>query len=105
MDVATTDGGCSALQTALSNSTLEAEVAACHLADDEAFQLALDLYDRLLPKGYQQIVHEDNQAMIQITHIGINKAMRWLSRNHGLAIRHLYDHLGNETAKDDTELV
>ena len=43
--------------------------------------------------------------MIQIAHTGINKTMRWLSRNHGLAIRHLYDHLGNEETKDDTELV
>ena len=43
--------------------------------------------------------------MIQIAHIGINKTMRWLSRNHGLAIRHLYDHLGNEEIKDKAELV
>ena len=97
--------GASARQTALSNSTPEAEFAACHLAHKKAFLPALDLYDRLLPKGYHKIVHEDNQAMIQIAHTGINKTMRWLSRNHGLAIRHLYDHLGNEATKDDTELV
>ena len=43
--------------------------------------------------------------MIQIAHTGINKTMRWLSRNHGLAIRYLYEHLGNEETKDNTELV
>ena len=59
----------------------------------------------LCRKGYHEVVHEDNQAMIQIPHTGINKTMRWLSRNHGLAIRHLYNHLGNEETKDDTELV
>ena len=31
--------------------------------------------------------------------------MRWLSRNHGLAIRYLYDHLGNEETKDGTQLM
>ena len=31
--------------------------------------------------------------------------MRWLSRNHGLAIRYLYEHLGNEETKEKTELV
>jgi len=97
--------GCSARQSALSNSTPEAEFAACHLAHKKAFMPALDLYDQLLPKGYHKVVHEDNQAMIQIAHTGINKTMRWLSRNHGLAIRHLYDHLGNEETKDDTQLV
>ena len=97
--------GCSARQTALSNSTPEAEFAACHLAHKKAFLPSLDLYDQLLPKGYHKVVHEDNQAMIQIAHTGINKTMRWLSRNHGLAIRHLYDHLGNEETKDDTQLV
>ena len=43
--------------------------------------------------------------MIQIAHTGINKTMRWPSRNHGLAIRYLYDHLGNEETKDKAELV
>ena len=50
-------------------------------------------------------MHEDNQAMIQIVHTGINKTMRWLSRNHGLATRYQYDHVGNEETKDDTQLM
>ena len=49
-----------------SNSTPEAEFAACHLAHKKAFLPSLDLYDRLLPKGYHKVVHEDNQAMIQM---------------------------------------
>jgi hypothetical protein len=97
--------GASARQTALSNSTPEAEFAACHLAHKKAYLPSLDLYDKLLPEGYHKVVHEDNQAMIQIAHTGINKTMRWLSRNHGLAIRYLYEHLGNEETKDNTELV
>lgn len=97
--------GASARQTALSNSTPEAEFAACHLAHKKAYLPSLDLYDKLLPKGYHKVVHEDNQAMIQIVHTGINKTMRWLSRNHGSAIRYLYDHLGNEDTKDNTQLM
>ena len=97
--------GASARQTALSNSTPEAEFAACHLAHKKAYLPSLDIYDKLLPEGYHKVVHEDNQAMIQIAHTGINKTMRWLSRNHGLAIRYLYEHLGNEETKDNTELV
>lgn len=31
--------------------------------------------------------------------------MRWLSRNHGITIRYLYDRLGNEETKDDTQLM
>ena len=89
----------------MSNSTPEAEFAAGHLAHKKAFLPALDLYDRIFPKGYLKVMHEDNQAMIQIVHTGINKTMRWLSRNHGLAIRYLYDHLGNEETKDDTQLM
>ena len=95
----------SARQTALSNSTPEAEFAACHLAHKKAFLPALDLYDKIFPNGYRKIIHEDNQAMIQIAKSGVNKTMRWLSRNHGLAIRYLYDHLGNEETKDNTELL
>lgn len=97
--------GASARQTALSNSAPEAEFAACHLAHKKAFIPALDLYDKLLPNGYHKVVHEDSQAMIQIAHTGINKTMRWLSRNHGIAIMHLYDHLGNPETKGDTQLV
>ena len=77
--------GASARQTALSNSTPEAEFAAGHLAHKKAFLPALDLYDRIFPKGYHKVMHEDNQAMIQIVHTGINKTMRWLGGNHGLA--------------------
>jgi hypothetical protein len=97
--------GASSKQTALSNSTPEAEFAACHLAHKKAFIPALDLWDKLFPAGYSKVVHEDNQAMIQVALTGVNKTMRWLSRNHGLAIRHLYDHLGNEETKDETRLV
>ena len=63
--------GASARQTALSNSTPEAEFAAGHLAHKKAYLPALDLYDRLFPKGYHKVMHEDNQAMIQIVHTGI----------------------------------
>ena len=95
----------SARQTALSSSTPEAEFAACHLAHKTAFLPALDIFDVLLPKGYHKVVHEDNQAMIQIVTTGINKTMRWLSRNHGIAVRYLFDHLGDKDRKDDTKLV
>ena len=31
--------------------------------------------------------------------------MRQLGRNHGLSVRRLHNHLGNEETKDDTRLV
>ena len=46
--------GASARQTALSNSTPEAEFAACHLAHKKAYLPSLDLYDQLLPEGIPQ---------------------------------------------------
>ena len=63
----------SARHTALSSSTPEAEIAACHLAHKKAFLPALDLYDKIFPEGYRKIVHEDNQALIQIAKSGVNK--------------------------------
>lgn len=97
--------GASARQTALSNSTPEAEFVAGHLAHKKAFLPALDLHDRIFPKGYLKVMQKGNQAMTQIVHTGTNKTMRWLSRNHGLAIRYLYDRLGNEETKGDTQLM
>lgn len=95
----------SARQTALSSSTPEAEFAACHLAHKKVFLPPLDIFDVFLPQGYHKTVHEDNQAMIQIVTTGINKTMRWLSRNHAIAVRYLYDHLGDKDRRDDTRLV
>ncbi len=95
----------SKIQSALSNTTPEAEFAACHLAHLKAFMPAMDLYEMLFPPGYPKVVHEDNQAMIQVVLSGNNKTMRHLSRNHGLSVRHLHNHLGNEETKDDTRLV
>lgn len=97
--------GCSARQSALSNSTQGVEFAACHLAHKKAFIPVLDPYDRLFTKEYHKVVRGDNQPMIQIAHTGINKTLRWLTRRHGFATMHLYDHLGNEETKDDTQLV
>lgn len=97
--------GASARQTALSNSTPEAEFAPCHWHTKRLSYNRLIYTTDCCQKGYHKVVHEDNQAMIQIAHTGINKTMRWLSRNHGFAILYLYDHLGNEETKDDTELV
>ena len=87
----------SKIQTALSNSTPEAEFAACHFVHLKAFMPALDLFDKFFPAGYPKVVHEDNQAMIQVVISGNNKTMRWLSRNHGLAVMHLHNHLGKMT--------
>lgn len=95
--------GASARQTALSNSTPEPEFAALCFARKKAFLPALDIDDQLLFKEHHKLVHGDNQAMVQIAHTGVNKTMRRLSRNHGLAVRRLYDHLGNEETKDDTQ--
>ena len=37
--------------------------------------------------------------------LAMKQVRGWLSRNHGLAIRYLYERLGNEDTKDNTELV
>ena len=40
--------------------------------------------------------------MLQIAYTGINETMRWLSRNHGLAMCYLYDHLDKDQVEIDT---
>lgn len=85
----------------MANSTPEAETVALHTGLKSILMPSLDLYDVLLPKGYQQVIHEDNTGAIQIAATGINKTMRWLSRNHGVSIQYLYDKLGREGRHDD----
>ena len=64
----------------------------------------MDLYDAMLPEGYRKIVHEDNTAAVQIAASGINKTMRHLNRNQGIAVRYLYEQLGDPDRKDDIQL-
>ena len=65
---------------------------------------AMDLYDRLFPKGYKKVVHEDNTATIQIAVTGMNRTMRWLGRKHGISIQFLYDKLGSPEKEEEITL-
>ena len=85
--------GASARQTALSNSTPEAEFAACHLAHKKAYLPSLDLYDKLLPEGYHKVVREDNQAVLKLCRKARSVQMRHVGGTHSVSLEWVYEGL------------
>jgi hypothetical protein len=91
-------------QTAVSSSTPEAESVSGHYAYKNMLILALELWVVVLPKGFQAVFHEDNQAMIRVIQTGKNPTMRHLGRVHRISIRWLHERLGCQETKDNVEL-
>ena len=54
---------------------------------------AMDLWELLLPRDLRPVVHEDNQAMIQVVRTGKNPTMRHLGRVHRVAIAWLHEQI------------
>ena len=52
---------------------------------------ALDVLDPVCGREVNLILHEDNQAAIQVIKTGRNPTMRSLQRSHGIRIRFLHD--------------
>ena len=81
-------------QGCCSFSTPEAEIVSLNLAFRTLTLPALDLWETLLPGRFLSIVHEDNQACIQVITTGKNPTMRYLGRTHGVSIQFLHENLG-----------
>ena len=81
----------SARQPSVATSTPEAEIVSLHAVLRRILLPAMDLYDQLLPKGYRKILHEDTAAALQVATTGINKTIRHLNRNLGIAVQLLYE--------------
>ena len=65
-------------QTCVSVSKPEAELVAGSHGLLRELVPAFDLCDKLLPRDYPAVVHEDNQAMIRAIKSGRNPTMRCL---------------------------
>ena len=90
-----------ARQTAVSHSTVEAEVAAADTAVRsiglpqldlwEAVAKASNMWERLLNRRVKMTLLEDNESTYQIIKTGKNPTMRHISRTHGVNIQWLHD--------------
>ena len=52
---------------------------------------ARGLWEKLLPHWHRLIVHEDNQAMLQVVKTGRNPTMRYLHRTHRVDVQWLHE--------------
>ena len=78
-------------QTAVSHSTLGAEIVAADMALRIVGTPALNLWDTLLEKPTVCVFHEDNSAMIQVCRTGRNPTMRHLGRTHRVDVHWLHE--------------
>ena len=85
-------------QGCVSHSTPEAELVSMDYGMRAIGLPARSLWEVLLPHEHKLIVHEDNQAMLQVVNTGRNPTMRYLHRTHRVSVRWLY-----ERFKDDKE--
>ncbi|MCP4377402.1 MAG: Ty1/Copia family ribonuclease HI [bacterium] len=93
--------GQSKRQTCVSHSTPEAELVAMDFALRGTGIPALILWNRLLSGSNNSLmVHEDNQAMIQVMKSGKNPTMRHLGRTHRVSVAFLSERF----AAGDVEL-
>jgi hypothetical protein len=88
----------------VTNSTPEAEIYAGWKGLRTVLMPALDVWDKILPSGYQAKFHEDNQAMIRICRSGRNLTMRHLGRAHRISIASLYEQLGDPDRDNNINL-
>ena len=51
----------------------------------------MDVFDLVCCRPVHLILHEDNQAAIQVIKTGRNPTMRHLQRTHGISVRWLHD--------------
>ena len=94
---------CSKRQGCISCSTPEAELVAGFTAYKNSLMPSFDLWDVLLPNGYQAKFYEDNQAMISVVNSGRNPTMKHLGRAHRIPIAWLHERIVLED-KDPVDL-
>ena len=88
----------------VTNSTPEAEIYSGWKGLRIVLIPALELWDQVLPSGYQPMFHEDNQAMIRVCRTGKNPNMRHLGRIHRISVAALYELLGDPDRDNNIHL-
>jgi hypothetical protein len=99
--------GVSKRQTAVSHSTLEAEIVAADYARRQEGMPALSLRECILERPVRLCIMEDNEAMIRICHSGKNPTMRYLNRAHKVGVAWLmevFEHSFINIYKIDTKI-
>ena len=69
-------------QSATSRSTTEAEVIAMASAVFGEALPVLQLWQTVLERSVEMVIHEDNQATIQVVHQGYSSKLRHIARTH-----------------------
>ncbi len=94
--------GQSKKQTAVSHSTVEAEIVAADRAIRMAGLLALPLWERLLDRPLALDVYQDNQATARIMSTGRAPTLRHIKRTHSVSIAWLHEMvIGPDSALHD----
>ena len=78
-------------QTAVSHSTVEAEIAAADHALRTSGLPALPLWERLLNRTLQLELYQDNQAIGRIVHTGRAPALRHIKRTHSVSVAWIHE--------------
>jgi hypothetical protein len=81
-------------QSAVANSTPDAELAALATAFRAMTIPAIDLWEVVLPVPVTCSDHEDNSACISVVTTGKNPTMRYIGRTQGINIQLLHEFLG-----------
>jgi hypothetical protein len=86
--------GVSKRQTAVSHSTLEAEIVAADYAMRAEGMPALTLLEAILARKVKLSMMDDNEAMIKICHSGKNPTMKYFNRTHKVGVSWLMEVFG-----------
>ena len=92
--------GQSKKQTAVSHSTVEAEIVAADHAIRSSGLPALHLWERLLNRGLFIDVYQDNQATARIMTTGRAPTLRHIKRTHSVSVAWIHERV----ASDDIQL-
>ena len=81
-------------QTAVANSTPDAELSAIAMLFRNMCVPAIDLWATLQPCPVTVFIHEDNAACISVLSTGKNPTMRYIGRTQGINIQLLHEFVG-----------
>ena len=85
--------GQSKKQTAVSHSTVEAEIVAADHALRTSGLPALPLWEKLLQRPLQLELYQDNQATGRIMHTGRAPALRHIGRTHSVSVAWIHERI------------
>ena len=89
-------GGQSKKQTAVSHSTVEAEIVAANHALRTSGLPALELWDKILDRSNVLQVYQDNQATARIMTTGRAPALRHCKRTHCVSVAWIHERVSGD---------